>query len=172
MRKLIFFSSTAVGLYGAVRWWRQNRRVGADLVNRIVDPWLQDRGLISGSRGEFALIEHVGRNSGIVRRTPVRPMPTENGFRIIVPLGEQSEWAQNVLAARHCRLLVGDQLLELDEPVLERPTDVADLPHPVRAVFEWLGFRYLRLRTLGETQPHAVVPAVAGLAIELEAVPA
>ena len=40
MRKLIVFVASAAGIYGAARWWRQNRRVGADFVNRIIDPWL------------------------------------------------------------------------------------------------------------------------------------
>jgi len=147
MRRLIFFTAAAAGLYGAALWWRQHRRLGADLVNRVVDPWLIRRGLIGGSRGELALVEHVGRKSGIVRRTPIHPMPTADGFRIIIPIGERSEWARNVLAAGHCRLVLGDRLLELDEPVLERPAEVPGLPRLVRALFEWLGFRYLRLRT-------------------------
>jgi hypothetical protein len=94
-------------------------------------------------------------------------MPIPDGFRIIVPVGEQSQWARNVLAAGHCRLLVGDRVFELDEPVLETPAEVPDLPRPVRALFGWLGFRYLRLRTFGETQPEAATPS-----LEREAVPA
>jgi deazaflavin-dependent oxidoreductase (nitroreductase family) len=172
MRKLVFFVTAAAGLYGVARWWRLNRRAGADFVNRIIDPWLVRRGVISGSRGELGLIEHVGRKSGMVRRTPIHPMPTADGFRIIVPIGERSEWAHNVLAAGRCRLLLGQQLLELDEPLLETPAEVPGLPRPVRALFEWLGFRYLRLRTLGETQPDAVLSTVEPAPVEREAVPA
>lgn len=147
MRKLLFLILAAAGLYGAARWWREHRRFGADVVNRIIDPWLERQGVISGSHGELGLIEHVGRKTGIVRRTPIHPEPTDDGFRIIVPIGEQSEWARNVLAAGHCRMVLGDRTIELDEPVLETPADVPGLPRPVRALFEWLGFRYLRLRT-------------------------
>ena len=172
MRKLMGFAATAACLYGAVRWWRQNRRAGADFVNRIVDPWLEGHGLISGSQGELGLIEHVGRTSGTVRRTPIHPMPTADGFRIIVPIGERSEWARNILAAGHCRLVLGDRLLELDEPVFETPSDVPDIPRPVRALFEWLGFRYLRLRTFREAPTDAAVAAVEGAPVEREAVPA
>jgi deazaflavin-dependent oxidoreductase (nitroreductase family) len=155
MRKLLFFMAAAVGLYGAARWWRENRRVGADVVNRIVDPWLVRQGVIGSSGGELGLIEHVGRKSGTVRRTLIHPMPTEDGFRIIVPIGEESEWARNVLAAGHCRLVLGDRTVELDEPVLEAPAEVPGLPGPVRALFEWLGFRYLRLRTFGVSRADA-----------------
>ncbi len=171
MRKLLLFAA-AVGLYGAARWWRRNRRVGADIVNRVIDPWLVRRGLIKASREELGLIEHVGRRSGTVRRTPIRPMPSADGFRIIVPIGERSEWARNVLAAGHCRLVLGDRVLELDQPVLETPAEVPGLPRPVRALFDWLGFRYLRLRTVGETQPDALAPTIERTPIAGEAIPA
>jgi deazaflavin-dependent oxidoreductase (nitroreductase family) len=172
MRKLLFFIMAAVGLYGAARWWREHRRVGADVVNRIIDPWLVRHGVIGSSHGELALIEHVGRKSGTVRRTPIHPMPTQDGFRIIVPIGEQSEWARNVLAAGHCRLVLGDRLIELDEPVLETPAEVPDLPQPMRAVFEWLGFRYLRLRTFGAVETDAGAPTGEATSTERDLVPA
>lgn len=158
MRKLLFFIAAAAGIFSAARWWRENRRVGAGVVNRFIDPWLERQGVVGGSHGELGLIEHVGRKSGTVRRTLIHPMPTEGGYRIIVPIGEESEWARNVLAAGHCRLVLSDRTVELDEPVLETPAEVPDLPRPVRALFEWLGFRYLRLRTFGAIEPDAGAP--------------
>jgi hypothetical protein len=172
MRKIMFVAAAAAGLYGAARWWRQNRRTGTNVVNQIIDPWLVRRGLISGSRGELGLIEHVGRRSGIVRRTPIHPIATAGGIRIIVPIGDRSEWARNVMAAGHCRLLLADHLLELDQPVLETPAEVPGLPLPVRVLFDWLGFRYLRLRIVGETPPDARVAMNERTAVEREAVPA
>jgi hypothetical protein len=166
MRKLILFVAAAAGLYTAARWWRQHPRTGAGFVNGIVNPWLERRGLIGASQGELGLIEHVGRRSGIVRRTPIHPMPTADGFRIIVPIGDRSEWVRNVMAAGHCRLVLGDRLIELDEPVFETPADVPDLPRPVRVLFDWLGFRYLRLRRFDETN------AVEEVRVRREAVPA
>ena len=110
MRKWII----AFGLLGLASaftsWWRRHPRFGAAYVNRVVDPWLVRQGLIAESDGELGLIEHVGRVSGIVRRSPVHPVATEHGFRIIVPLGDHSEWARNVLAAGHCRLQVGSMI--------------------------------------------------------------
>lgn len=171
MRKLMILAATVAGLYGAARWWRDNRRVGADFVNRIVDPWLQGRGLVTGSRGELGLIEHVGRTSGTVRRTVIHPMPTAEGIRVIVPIGERSQWARNVLAAGHCRLLLGDRVIELDEPLLETPAEVPGLARPIRALFGWLGFRYLRLRTFRESRVDAD-PPIEGKPRELEIVAA
>ena len=168
MRKLLFFLAAAVGLVGAVQWWRQHRRAGTGFVNRIVNPWLERSGAIGGSRGELGLVEHVGRKSGIVRQTPIHPMPIAGGFRVIVPVGERSEWARNVLAAGHCRLLVGDRVVELDDPVLELPAVVPDLPAAVRALFGWLGFRYLRLRTVGEVRTDEVADVAASAEPERE----
>ncbi|MEO8247680.1 MAG: nitroreductase/quinone reductase family protein [Chloroflexota bacterium] len=172
MRKIISLAAVAAGLFTAVRWWRQHRRVGTDYVNQTINPWLERHGLIGASRGEIGLIEHVGRKSGTVRRTPIHPMPIANGFRIIVPVGERSEWARNVLAAGHCRLVIGDRLFELDEPTLEAPADMPDLPRPVRALFGWLGFRYLRLRTFEPIVPAPVMPPTIEAPVEREAVPA
>jgi hypothetical protein len=172
MRKLLLFVATSAGLVGAVQWWRHHRRAGTGFMNRIVNPWLERSGFVGDSRGELGMIEHVGRRSGIVRQTPIHPMAIPGGFRIIVPVGERSEWARNVLAAGHCRLLVGDRFFELDEPVLELPADVPELPRPVRALFGWLGFRYLRLRTFGEVQTDAAAPSMERTEAERELVPA
>jgi hypothetical protein len=173
MRTLSFLASTALALFVLAEWWRAHRRVGVEFMNRTVNPWLERRGVLGSSRGELGLIEHVGRISGTVRQTPIHPMPIAGGFRIIVPVGERSEWARNVLAAGRCRLLVGDRTFDLDEPVLETPADVPDLPRPVRALFGWLGFRYLRLRTFetAETPAEAAAPAQIAAAAETVAVP-
>jgi deazaflavin-dependent oxidoreductase (nitroreductase family) len=116
------------------------------------------QGIISKSEGEIGLLEHVGRKSGVVRVTPIHPVPTETGFRIIVPLGEESQWAQNVLAAGHCRVQVGDVVHELDEPVLVAPSTVEGVPAIAGRAMEWLGFRYLALRRFAE-HPGALEPA-------------
>jgi deazaflavin-dependent oxidoreductase (nitroreductase family) len=164
MRRRSFAAATVLGLYAVVLWWRRHPRVGTDVMNRTINPWLERHGVIGGSRGELALIEHVGRRSGTVRRTPVHPMPTVDGFRIIVPVGARSQWAQNLLAAGHGSMLFGDRRYELDEPVLETPLEVPGLPLPVRALFEWLGFRYLRLHTFDEApteRPMSQTPVAA-----------
>jgi deazaflavin-dependent oxidoreductase (nitroreductase family) len=166
MRKLSFLAATALALYVVAEWWRAHRRVGVDFMNRTVNPWLERRGVLGASRGELGLIEHVGRTSGTVRQTPIHPMPIAGGFRIIVPVGERSEWARNVLAAGRCRLLIGDRSFELDEPVLETAADVPDLAPPVRALFGWLGFRYLRLRTFDPVEAPTEVAAPADAAVE------
>jgi deazaflavin-dependent oxidoreductase (nitroreductase family) len=135
---------------GAVAWWRRNRRFGTSYVNRVIDPWLVRQGIVSKSEGELGLLEHVGRKSAVMRVTPVHPVATESGFRIVVPLGEESHWARNVLAAGHCRIQVGEVVHELDEPVLVAPSSVDGMPPFAARAMDWLGFRYLVLRRFAE----------------------
>jgi deazaflavin-dependent oxidoreductase (nitroreductase family) len=173
MRRSRIMVAAVVGV-GAFAWLSSHRRSGTRWVNRVADPWLVSHGIVVRSNGEIGLIEHVGRRTGIVRQTPVRPVPTEDGFRIVVPLGLESEWAQNVLAAGHCRLLIGNTVFDLDEPMLVSPRWVPGLSPSIARATDLLGFRYLLLHRFGEvpeTIPTETEPASAVEADE-ELVPA
>jgi deazaflavin-dependent oxidoreductase (nitroreductase family) len=136
---------------GFVLFWRNyDRRMGAGVVNRIVNPFVLGRGLSGGTHSELGAIEHVGRVTGTTRRTPVRPVPTADGFRIVVPLAGESQWARNVLAAGHCRLLWRNVMYELDEPQLVSPADCTDLLLPVRLLTSALGVQYMRLHRFAD----------------------
>jgi hypothetical protein len=140
------------GVGGTVIFWRRNPRVGAAFVNSVVNPGLIRRGLAGGAASEIGTLEHVGRRSGTRRLTPVHPEPTLEGFRVVVPLGRQSEWARNVLSAGHCRLQLHGLVYDLDEPAMIPASEVGDLPRIVRGVMAALGFQYLKLRTFGENE--------------------
>ena len=150
-RSIYIIGGLAVGLYAGAQWWRRNPRVGTRFANEVVDPWLMRRGFVDQSQGELAILEHVGRRSGTVRLTLVHPERIPDGVRIMVPLGDRSEWARNVLAAGHCRMQVGDVILDLDEPMIVEPTELGDLPAPLRTLYGWLGFRYLVLHRFAES---------------------
>jgi hypothetical protein len=156
-RILAVFAALAIVTYGAVIYWRRNPRLGTTFVNSVVNPGLLRRGLAGGKKSEIGTIEHVGRRSGVRRLTPVHPEPTAEGFRIIVPLGTHSEWARNVLAAGHCRLQLHGVVYDLDEPTIVRPSELDDLPGPVRLAEAGLGFQYLKLRTFA-ANPGAFEP--------------
>jgi deazaflavin-dependent oxidoreductase (nitroreductase family) len=47
----------------------------------------------------YALIEHHGRKSGTVYRTPIVARRTSGGFVLPVPFGPNTNWVRNVLAA-------------------------------------------------------------------------
>jgi hypothetical protein len=151
MRRIVtFFAFPAVTgavLVAAVGLWRRNPRIGTAFVNSVVNPALLRRGLAGYGRSEIGTLEHVGRKSGVRRLTPVHPEPTPAGFRIIVPLGMRSEWARNVIAAGHCRILLHDQVFDLDEPAMVDAAEAQDLPWPLGRVLAALGFQYLNLRT-------------------------
>jgi deazaflavin-dependent oxidoreductase (nitroreductase family) len=151
MRRAIVVLGAIAGLaIGGLSWWRRHPRTGAAWVNRVADPWLMRQGVLDESKGELGLLEHVGRKSGTVRLTPVHPVRTAEGFRIVVPLGVASQWAQNVLAAGHCRLAVDGVIHELDEPLLVVPSRVEGLPRAATRLMDWLGFRYLVLRQFAQ----------------------
>lgn len=173
MKRLLLLVAV-LGAAGAsfVAWWRRHPRFGSDTVNRVVNPWLVRQGVPDASRGEIGLIEHVGRKTGTVRVTPVHPVRTPDGFRIIVPLGGESQWARNVLAAGHCRLQVADTVYELDEPRLVEPAEVEGLPGFAARAMTWLGFRYLTLHQFAEGAGKlAATPVDAAAPVEPPLVP-
>ncbi len=131
----------------AARMWRRNPRIGTAFVNSVVNPVLIRRGLAGYGRSEIGTLEHVGRKSGVRRLTPVHPEQTPSGFRIVVPLGGRSEWARNVIAAGHCRLLLHNRVFDLDEPAMIDAGEITDLARPLRRVLGALGFQYLTLHT-------------------------
>jgi deazaflavin-dependent oxidoreductase (nitroreductase family) len=150
MRKILVVAvPVAIGavLVGAAWRWRRSPRVGTAFVNSVVNPVLLRRGLAGRGRSEIATLEHVGRRSGMKRLTPVHAEATEDGFRIVVPLGMQSEWARNVIVEGHCRIQLHDQVFELDEPLMVDAAEAADLPWALRRLMAALGFKYLNLRT-------------------------
>lgn len=140
-------AATGMVLVGAAAVWRRHPRMGTGFVNAVVNPALVRRGFAGSGRSEVGTLEHVGRTSGVLRLTPVHPEPTAHGFRVVVPLGVESEWARNVLAAGHCRLTLHDQVFELDEPEMVDASAVDDLPWVLRRIMGMLGFRYLFLKT-------------------------
>ena len=115
----------------------------------VLNPFLVDRGISGVGRSELGTLEHVGRRTGTRHLTPVHPVPTADGFRISVPLGPKSEWAQNVVAAGHCRMQLHDTVYELDEPVLLAASELPDAM-PGAWILDRMGAQYLLLRRFAE----------------------
>jgi hypothetical protein len=155
MRKLIVLAG-ALAAAGAATLvaWRRNPRLGTRYLNEVVNPALVARGIAGAGRSEVGTLEHVGRRSGTRHLTPIHPVPTADGFRIVVPLGEQSEWAKNVIAAGHCRMQLHDVVYELDEPALLAASEVPGIAAPMAWVLDRLGVEYLLLRRFAEAPGH------------------
>jgi hypothetical protein len=146
MRKLLVVALGLAGIVALVAAWMRYSRVGAGFANDTVNPYLIRKGFSGSGASELATLEHIGRRSGRRRLTPLHAIPTADGVRFAVPLGDRSEWARNVLAAGRCRMQFHDLLVELDEPRLLAPTAVQGMNPVVGRITEWLGWKYLALR--------------------------
>jgi deazaflavin-dependent oxidoreductase (nitroreductase family) len=150
VRSLMVVVIGLAGLVVLAAAWMRWTRIGAGFANDIVNPCLVRRGLSGSSASELATLEHVGRHSGIRRLTPLHAIPTADGVRFAVPLGERSEWARNVLVAGRCRMQYHDMLVELDDPRLLAPPEVPGMGTLTGRITAWLGWRYLLLRRVHE----------------------
>ena len=76
---------------------RRPPRSATRLFNRLVL-------LLAGTRflPLYGVIEHRGRRTGNVFRTPVVVRPTADGFVVPMPWGERTDWYRNVRAAGEC----------------------------------------------------------------------
>jgi hypothetical protein len=157
----------------AVIGFRRNPRIGSAFVNTVVNPLLLRRGLAGGAKSELGTVEHVGRTSGIRRLTLVHPESTAEGFRILVPLGPNSHWARNVVAAGQCRLQLHVTVYDLDEPTIIPAGEADNLPAAVRRLMAGLGFQYLEMHTFaantGSLDPVAADESAAHQPAEREA---
>jgi hypothetical protein len=94
-------------------------------------------------------------------------VPIDGGFRIVVPLGLESAWARNVVAAGHARLQVGDFVHEVDEPILLSPMEVRGIASGPAHIMEWLGFRYLVVHEFAAHAGTLEQPVSAGVPADL-----
>ena len=84
-------------------------RVNLAVTNRLtmpLAPWLP----------WFGVLEHVGRRSGIVRRTPLNIFRRGDLYVVALTYGPDVEWLANVLTAGRCRIRTRGRWLTLVEP--------------------------------------------------------
>lgn len=98
---------------------RLNRRV----VNRVVRP-------LSGRIAMWSIVEHRGRRTGRVHRTPVSMFPTADGVAIVLPYGEDRDWVRNLQAANGGRVTVGGKTFPVTAPRIVPTVDAATLLRP------------------------------------------
>lgn len=126
---------------GAPGWLRK-------FVTRRFNPLVTRLGLVGGRRSPWAYLEHVGRHSGTVYRTPVLPTVVGDYAYVPLPYGEDVDWSRNVRAAGHCRLQRHGEVLELDEPVVIVAAERPGIPAWYRTYLERRQTRILRLHVL------------------------
>jgi deazaflavin-dependent oxidoreductase (nitroreductase family) len=118
-------------------------KLNRTLTNRIT-------GRFAGRIPPFAIIEHRGRKSGTVYRTPIIAFPFDDGFDIALTYGPGTDWERNVLAAGRCTLEYRRRRIELTEPEhFTAMPESASIPALIRFALRIFGVHeYLRLHRL------------------------
>lgn len=118
------------------------------LVSRRFNPVVTRLGLVGGRRSPWSYLEHVGRRSGTVYRTPVFPLVSGDHVYVPLPYGTDVQWVRNVRAAGHCRIQRHATILDLDEPALVPASGNPAIPAWYRRFLDRRGTMYLRLHVL------------------------
>jgi deazaflavin-dependent oxidoreductase (nitroreductase family) len=87
----------------------------------------------------FAVLTHVGRKSGRVRRTPVNIFAHGREYVIALTYGRDSEWVKNVQAAGGCLIQTRGRHIRLVHPRVVHDPSHRMMPAPVRAVLRLIG---------------------------------
>jgi deazaflavin-dependent oxidoreductase (nitroreductase family) len=107
-------------------------RALARLNRRVTNPLQR---LWAGRLPGFGIIEHVGRRSGAVYRTPLNVYRAPGGFVILIDYGPHSDWVRNLQAAGGGQLVHRGQRYVVAEPeLLAGGSGRSLLPWPARAV--------------------------------------
>jgi deazaflavin-dependent oxidoreductase (nitroreductase family) len=103
-----------------VRFADQRAAFNRRFVNRVVRP-------LSGKVAMWSIIEHRGRRSGTVYRTPVSMFPTRDGVAILLAYGEDRDWVRNVAAAGGGRVTMSGRTFAVTEPRIVPTREAAAL---------------------------------------------
>ncbi len=91
---------------------------------------------VAGYLPGFAIVNHVGRNSGHAYRTPVNAFRTDGGYIIALTYGAESDWVQNVLAAGSCELQTRGRRVRLFNPRINTDPSKGWAPLPVKLMLD------------------------------------
>jgi deazaflavin-dependent oxidoreductase (nitroreductase family) len=99
----------------------------------------------------YGVLEHRGRRSGKVFRTPVVVRRVGDGFIVPMPWGEGTDWYRNVRAAGEAMIRWNGRTYRVDQPeVLETEAASGNFNPTLRAGMRRFGIRqvlHLRHRT-------------------------
>ena len=83
-------------------------------INRVVtNPLFRP---ISGWVPLWSLVEHTGRRSGKVYRTPVSMFHTAGGVAVLLPYGTARDWVKNLTAAGGGRVKMSGKTFDVTNP--------------------------------------------------------
>ncbi|WP_454049302.1 nitroreductase family deazaflavin-dependent oxidoreductase [Cellulomonas sp. Marseille-Q8402] len=93
---------------------------------------------VAGHGGSLVVLEHVGRRTGTVRRTPLMAFRHGGTVTVALTYGPDVAWLANIRAAGRCRMLLGGTVLRLGAPREVPPQDALPwVPLPQRALLRW-----------------------------------
>ena len=137
---LASFFAIVIGLILLVRF--QKRRLAAfhrAFTNRMM---VRFATLLPG----FGVVINVGRNTGMMYRTPVNVFRRPYGFLIALTYGKESGWVKNVLAEGGCQVETRCVLYQLSDPRVVCDPSHQSFPWPVRLILGLIGANhYLQL---------------------------
>jgi len=100
----------------------------------------------------FAILTHVGRTSGTVRRTPINIFRRRDRYVIALTYGADAQWVKNVLAAGGCEIETRRRHIRLIAPELVHDPSLGLVPRFVQVVLGLTGvddFLVFRVATSG-----------------------
>lgn len=87
----------------------------------------------------LAVVEHRGRRSGRLYRTPVNVFVDDDRYRFALTYGTGVDWLRNVRAAGGCTVITRGRTVSLTNPRPGHDPAAAWAPTPVRWVLTTLG---------------------------------
>lgn len=119
---------------------RQLARFNRRATNRVT-------GLIAGRAPGMAVVVHKGRRSGRLYETPVNAFKDDEGYKISLTYGQESDWVKNVLAEGGCEIRVRGHSVTATEPEVIHDPSLNWAPLGIRQLLTTMDApHYLRLR--------------------------
>ena len=125
---------------------RRVARFNRVVTNRIV-------GHVAGRLPGFGIVQHRGRRSGRLYRTPVNVFRVPDGYVAALTYGTDTDWLKNVLAAGGCELAVRRRHVRLTDPRVVHDETRRDMPPGVRQLLAVLGVTDFLYLTIGPPEP-------------------
>jgi deazaflavin-dependent oxidoreductase (nitroreductase family) len=91
-------------------------------------------GRFAGRLPGFGIVVHIGRKSGIERRSPVNVFRDGERYVLALTYGRDAQWVRNVMAAGGCELITRGRRIRLQEPELVHDPSRLLVPRPVAAI--------------------------------------
>ena len=116
------------------------------VATRFVDPILRP---LAGMLPTFGIVQHRGRSTGRLYRTPVNVFRRGDTFLFFLTYGSDVQWVKNVLVGGGCTIETRGETLKLLNPELITDPELKLAPPIARFVERHLAgaTQYLRMRT-------------------------